>query len=123
MQSDWLDSIDWRLVLAGIGIGVLAPAILTFLLIQLGIRGIGGHTLLLTEACILVGSLVAALRADERHGRLLNGLFVAFICAIISLVATVLVNPQSGTNWGGFLFLLISYGLMGILGSLISKFL
>jgi hypothetical protein len=120
MQSDWLDLVDWKLVVVGIAIGVFAPAVLTLLLVTLGMNGIGGHTLLLTEVAILTGSLVAALRADGRRGRLVNGLLVAFICAIVSLVAAVLVNPQSGTNATGLLFLLASYGVMGVLGALLS---
>ena len=117
MRSDWLDLMDWKYVLIGIAIGVLVPAILTFLLIFLT-EPSWLLMLILTELAVLAGSLVAATRGEDRRARLYNGLAVAIICAIFSLATSVTMNPETGANFLGVVFLIISYGVMGVLGGL-----
>jgi len=118
MRPDWLDLMDWKMILAGIAVGVIAPAILTFILLLLQLQPNWVLMLILTELAVLAGSLVAAMRSDDRKTRLLNGLAVATICAFFSLATSVSINPETGANLLGILFLLISYGLMGVLGGL-----
>lgn len=118
MRSDWLDLMDWKYILIGIAIGVLVPAILTFILLLLNLQSNWLLMLILTELAVLAGSLVAAMRGEDRRARLYNGLAVAIICAIVSLATSVTVNPETGANLLGVVFLLISYGVMGVLGSL-----
>jgi putative membrane protein (TIGR04086 family) len=110
--------MDWKMILAGIAVGVIAPAILTFILLLLQLQPNWVLMLILTELAVLAGSLVAAMRSDDRKTRLLNGLAVATICAFFSLATSVSINPETGANLLGILFLLISYGLMGVLGGL-----
>lgn len=116
MRADWLTLLHGKLVVAGILLGTMVPAIFTFVVIKLSGNSPGLPTLTITLLTVFGGSLVSAWQSETRNGRLLNSLLVAFSCAIISLIASVLANPLSGGNFGGILFLLVSYGLMGFFG-------
>ena len=117
MRSDWLDLMDWKFVLIGIAIGVFVPAVLTFFLLFFGEPN-WLLMLILTELAVLGGSLVAAMRGEDRRARLYNGLAVAIVCAILSLATSVTINPEAGANLLGVIFLIVSYGVMGVVGSL-----
>lgn len=116
MQADWLDLINWKRVLIGVLIGVLTPVFFALILQAVRLGQAWALLLIFTELSVLIGSGYASLSAAGRHGRLVNALLVALICAIVSLTASVSLDPQAGANLPGISLLLLSYGLMGILG-------
>jgi putative membrane protein (TIGR04086 family) len=121
MRSDWIDLVDWKFVLTGIAIGVVAPALMTLLFVAFNLTVLSLPMLLLTELSVLIGGLVASWRSEERRGRLLNGLIVALICAMISFISGVLADADTGANLPGIIFLFTSYGVAGILGGLLTE--
>lgn len=120
MRADWLTELDWKLVALGVAIGLLLPAFLTGILVRTGLGDAWILMLLFTMLSVMVGGLIASIRATSRLNRLINGLFTALICAAFSFVVGVAVDPAVGANLVGVLLLLVSYITMGCLGGLVS---
>lgn len=76
--------------------------------------------LLFTELTVFAGCLWGVRNSVGRNGRVVNSLLIAFACALISLTASLSADAQYGANLVGIGLLLVSYGLMGVLGGLTS---
>ena len=120
MRSDWIADLRWRLIVLGVLIGVLTPALLTALLLRAGLADVWVLMLFFSELAVLLAGFIAALGATTRPMRLIHGVIASFFCAALSFVIGVAVDPRAGGNLSGLLFLLISFTLMGALGGLVS---
>lgn len=118
MHSDWLDAINWKRVVVGVMAGLLGPALTAVVFIILRWDPLGWSVFVLTELFVLAGSVIAAWEGTGARDRLMNALAAVLVCGIVSLIASISVNPQNGANVRGILFLLANNAVLGIVGGL-----
>jgi len=115
MLIDWFDSIieNWLGLLFGVIVGVGAQAALAIFSIVIGLPTETGAMFVAAELCVGLGGFIAGLLA--RRVGLVSSITVGVICAFVSLIASVWVNPKSASIMG-VVVLFVGYGLMATLG-------
>ncbi|MBC8160042.1 MAG: TIGR04086 family membrane protein [Roseiflexaceae bacterium] len=112
-QQDWLDELGWGAIALGVLVGLLLQMAATFAVLQPSGQTIGLPAVVVVQACIGLGALVAGLRAHRAP--LLNGLLAALGCALIALALTALRAPDQLSALS-ILFLFAACGLAGVIG-------
>lgn len=118
MQSQqWFERMDWLGLLLGTLVGIILSALIGFLFALFGLPADGFLVFILTEIAIgLAGLFTGWLAALRDHSATLSGLATGLLCAFVSLVASVLVDP-TGVSILGTLVLFTSYPIMAVLGA------
>jgi hypothetical protein len=118
MQSQqWFERMDWLGLVLGALVGIALSALIGLLFALLGLPAGGLLVFVLTEIAIGLAGLSAGwLAASRDHSAILSGFATGLLCAFVSLVASVLVDP-TGLNILGTLVLFVSYPAMAVFGA------
>ena len=115
--EDWFEELSWRAIFLGVAAALAIQVAATLLVLRpLGLA-LSWPALALVEVCVGMGAFVAGWRG--RHAAVANGLAAALICAIVSLLATVIRAPV-GVDILNLLFLFATFGAMGLLGGVLA---
>jgi hypothetical protein len=118
MQSQqWFEQIDWLGLVLGTLVGIALSALIGFFFALLDLPTDGLLVFLLTEIAIgLAGLFTGGLAVSRGNSAVLSGLATGLLCAFVSLVASVVVDP-TGVSILGTLVLFTSYPIMAVLGA------
>ncbi len=112
-QQDWLDELRWGAIALGTVCALALQVIVTFAVLRPFALPLGWGAVALVELCIVIGAFVAGRRAPEAP--LVNGLTMSLVCAVVSLVASVMRAPGTLTL-GSIAFLFGTFAVAGVLG-------
>lgn len=113
-----MNTIQFKLLTKGLGIAIIVSFVLTLILSLIYYLTSVQESLFLSLMCtgsgILIGSAVAAYKADSRG--LLYGIIIGVTFFLVTLIVHFLLNP-SAPNSVTFIPKSIVYCLSGVLGS------